>query len=73
MTLMRNMTFNNGTEAGIKITGSKGNASVIGMGKTMTVTKGSGGDGVGIQMDGTGGTASVAMLKIVGSGAGSTG
>ncbi|WP_204379483.1 right-handed parallel beta-helix repeat-containing protein, partial [Bartonella bovis] len=30
-------------------------------------------DGVGIQMDGTGGTANVVMLKIVGSGAGSTG
>ncbi|WP_204379513.1 hypothetical protein, partial [Bartonella bovis] len=58
--LLGDVTFNNGTEAGIQIKGSKGNASVMGMGGTgemvtMTVN-GSGGDGVGIQMDGTGGT-----------------
>ncbi|ENN90766.1 hypothetical protein BBbe_10410 [Bartonella bovis 91-4] len=39
------VAFNNG-EAGIKITGSKGNASVIGMGKTMTVN----GTGVGVMV-----------------------
>ncbi|WP_146023847.1 hypothetical protein, partial [Bartonella bovis] len=68
--LMRNMTFNNGTEAGIKIEGSGGNASVIGVGsgKTVTMTvKGTRADG--IQMDGTG-KASVVMLKIVGTGSG---
>ncbi|WP_204379487.1 hypothetical protein, partial [Bartonella bovis] len=54
------VTFNN-DEAGIKITGDRaGKATVMGMGGTgemvtMTVN-GSGGDGVGIQMDGTGGT-----------------
>ncbi|WP_152023186.1 hypothetical protein [Bartonella bovis] len=62
--MMGDVAFNNG-EAGIKITGSRGNASVMGMGKTMTVTKGG-----GIQMDGDGGTASVVMLNIVGSGMG---
>ncbi|WP_158244989.1 hypothetical protein, partial [Bartonella bovis] len=64
----KSVTFNN-DEAGIKIEGS-GGASVIGVGRTMTVTKGS---GDGIEMQGTGGTASVVGLKIVGSGMGSTG
>ncbi|WP_152023196.1 hypothetical protein [Bartonella bovis] len=56
------VAFNNG-EAGIKIEGT-GKASVMGMGKTMTVTKGG-----GIQMDGTG-TADVMGLTIMGSGMG---
>ncbi|WP_146023840.1 hypothetical protein, partial [Bartonella bovis] len=68
------VTFNNVTEAGIKIKGSgMGKATVMGNLKTMTVTKGSRGDGVGIQMDGTGGTASVVMLKIKGEGSGGMG
>ncbi|WP_192812772.1 hypothetical protein [Bartonella bovis] len=70
--LMKDVTFNNGSEAGIKIEGS-GEASVIGVGKMVTMTVKGKGDG--IQMDGDGGTASVVMLNIVGkgSGAGSTG
>ncbi|WP_146023859.1 hypothetical protein, partial [Bartonella bovis] len=36
VTLMKDVAFNNGTEAGIKIEGS-GKASVIGVGRTMTV------------------------------------
>ncbi|ENN90794.1 hypothetical protein BBbe_10290, partial [Bartonella bovis 91-4] len=69
-----NVTFNNGSEAGIQITGNgAGKATVMGVGKagemvTMTVNgKGGGGDGVGIQMDGAG-TADVMRLKIKGSG-----
>ncbi|WP_152023202.1 hypothetical protein [Bartonella bovis] len=64
-----NVTFNNG-EAGIQITGDgAGKATVMGVGRTMTVTKGSGVNG--IQMDGAGtGKATVMGLKIMGSGGG---
>ncbi|WP_158244994.1 hypothetical protein, partial [Bartonella bovis] len=73
--LMKDVAFDNDAEAGIQIKGSgAGKASVIGVGSSTTMTvNGTGADGVGIQMDGTGGTANVVMLKIVGSGAGSTG
>ncbi|WP_146023844.1 hypothetical protein, partial [Bartonella bovis] len=61
--LMKDVTFNNGTEAGIKIEGNRaGKASVIGVGKTVIVK------GSGIEVDGNGGTASVVMLTIVGTG-----
>uniref|UniRef100_UPI00195A5D24 hypothetical protein n=1 Tax=Bartonella bovis TaxID=155194 RepID=UPI00195A5D24 len=64
--LLGDVTFNNDAEAGIQIKGSKGNASVIGVGRTMTVTKGS-----GIEMQGTGKIdATVMGLKIKGSGMG---
>ncbi|WP_158244985.1 hypothetical protein, partial [Bartonella bovis] len=60
--LMKDVAFNNGAEAGIKIEGSKGNASVIGVGKTVIVK------GSGIEVDGNGGTASVVGLTIKGTG-----
>ncbi|WP_146023848.1 hypothetical protein, partial [Bartonella bovis] len=71
VTLMKDVAFNNGSEAGIKITGDRdGKATVMGNLKTMTV-KGNGGDGVGIQMEGTGKIdATVMMLKIKGTGSG---
>uniref|UniRef100_UPI00195D1F36 hypothetical protein n=1 Tax=Bartonella bovis TaxID=155194 RepID=UPI00195D1F36 len=76
--LLGDVTFNNDAEAGIQIKGSKGNASVIGMGKggtgemvTMTV-KGSGG---GIEVEAGAGKvdATVMMLKIKGTGSGGMG
>ncbi|WP_146023823.1 beta strand repeat-containing protein, partial [Bartonella bovis] len=68
VTLLGDVAFDS-VGAGIKIMGN-GKANVMVKGKTMTV-KGNGGDGVnGIQMEGTGGTASVMGLTIKGDGKG---